>query len=142
MTGPQDNPPAGVARPGDEHFSRVAGRMLRESADELDAATAARLNRGRQAALDRMRDRRTGRGWVVPALSTAAVGALAVALWVSQGVAPGRSEPLVSVVESAADMDLLLAADSLEMFEDLEFYAWLDAELSADEPGGELEPAG
>jgi hypothetical protein len=94
MTEPQDNPSSRAARPGDDHFSSVAGRMLRESADKLDAATAARLNRGRQAALDGSRDRRTGRGWVIPALSTAAVGALAVALWVSQGVAPGRSEPL------------------------------------------------
>ncbi|TFG80517.1 MAG: hypothetical protein E4H19_15525 [Chromatiales bacterium] len=142
MTDHQGDSPPGAARPGDDHFSSTAGRMLRGSADELDAAAAARLNRGRQAALDQLRDRRPGRAWVMPALSAAAVGALAVALWVSQDVAPGETEPLAMAAESAADMDLLLAADSLEMLEDLEFYAWLDAELSADELRAELEPAG
>jgi len=142
MSDQKDNYSPGGARPGDDQFSGAAGRMLCDSADEIDAAAAARLKRGRQAALDQWRERRNRRPWLVPALSTAAVGALAVVLWVSQGVAPDGSGPLVPAVESAADMDLLLAADSLEMFEDLDFYAWLDAELRADEPGAELEPAG
>ena len=45
-------------------------------------------------------------------------------------------------MESAADLDLLLATDSLEMLEDLEFYAWLDADRSAAELRAELEAAG
>ena len=38
-------------------------------------------------------------------------------------------------------MDLLLTDDSLEMLEDLEFYAWLDADLSVAQLGAELESA-
>jgi hypothetical protein len=94
MTDHRADPPPGAARPGDDDFAGTAGHMLRERADDLDTATAARLKRGRQAALDQLRDRRTGHAWVIPALSTTAVGALAVALWVSQGVAPSGTEPL------------------------------------------------
>ena len=42
---------------------------------------------------------------------------------------------------SAADMELLLADDSLDMLEDLEFYAWLDADVSDAQLGAELESA-
>jgi hypothetical protein len=125
--------------PGDDQFSSTAGRLLRESADQLDAATAARLKRDRLAALDRLRDGRIRPGWLMPAVSTAAIGVLAVGLWASREPAPRGTEPLATAVESAADLDLLLAADSLEMLEDLEFYAWLDAELSDDELRAELD---
>lgn len=129
-------------RDGDESFARAAGALLRESAEQIDAATASRLNRARQAALAQMPRRRSRATWLVPALSTAAVGALAVGLWLNRSGGPGVPAAAPVAVESAADMDLLLADDSLEMFEDLEFYAWLDADLSADELGAELESTG
>jgi hypothetical protein len=40
------------------------------------------------------------------------------------------------------DLDVLLAGENLEMMEDLEFYAWLDPELSDAELKAELEAAG
>jgi hypothetical protein len=89
-----------------------------------------------------MPGRRPGRAWLLPALSTAAVGALAVGLWLNRGPDPGVPAGPAPAVESAVDLDLLLAADSLEMLEDLEFYAWLDADLSASELRAELESAG
>jgi hypothetical protein len=131
-----------AAPDGDEHFARMAGELLRRSADDIDAATASRLNRARQAALAAMPGRRPGRAWLLPALSTAAVGALAVGLWLNRSPDPGPPAGPAPAVESAADLDLLLAADSLEMLEDLEFYAWLDADLSASELRAELESAG
>ena len=130
MTDHSDNLSPGATRPGDDQFSSTAGRMLRDSADELDASTAARLERGRQLALEESGRRRAGPASWLPALATAAVAVLAVALWVSQEQTPA---PPVAA-ESAADMDLLLAADSLEMLEDLDFYTWLDSELGEDEP--------
>lgn len=127
---------------GDDDFASTAGRMLRESAEDLDAATASRLHSSRQAALDRMPGRETAPVWRLPALATAALAVLAVALWVSPGAGPGgtgpggsrpgNTGPATPVVTSAADIDLLLAGDSLEMLEDLEFYEWLDADLSDD----------
>jgi hypothetical protein len=129
-------------RPGDDDFARTAGERLRRSAEDIDAATASRLNRVRQAALAEMPGRRRGGPWLVPALSTAAVTALAIGLWLTRDPGPGLRPDAPVAVEAAGDMDLLLAADSLEMLEDLEFYAWLDADVSAAELRAELESAG
>jgi hypothetical protein len=120
----------GLAENSDQEaaFGRAAGEMLRRGADEIDAATASRLNRARQAALAELPGRRR-RSWFLPALSTAGVAALALGLWFGRGAEPvGPVAP--AAVEAAGDLDLLLAADSLEMYEDLEFYAWLDVGLS------------
>ena len=122
-------------------FTKTASELLRRSADDIDGATASRLNRARQAALAQLPRRRRAAHWLAPALSTAAVGALAVGLWLNPGI--DRDVPVLnpSADLTAADMDLLLADDSLEMLEELEFYAWLDAERSDDELGAELESA-
>lgn len=122
---------------GDEAFARAAGERLRRSADEIDAATASRLNRARQAALGQLPGRRSRPPWLVPALTAAAVCVIAVGLSLDR-----TPVPVAPAVESAADMDLLLADDSLEMLEDLEFYAWLDADLSPAELGDELGSEG
>ncbi|MEO7385808.1 MAG: hypothetical protein ABIX37_02600 [Gammaproteobacteria bacterium] len=128
-------------RAGDEAFEKTASALLRGSADDIDAATASRLNRARQAALGALPARRSP-PWLVPALSTVAVGVLAVGLWLNWSAAPDHPAPVAPAVESAADMDLLLAPDNLEMLEDLDFYAWLDADLSDNELRAELESAG
>ncbi len=134
MTNPDSND-------GNDDFVRTASELLRRSAEDLDGATASRLNRARQAALEQLPQRRRTSRWLVPALSTAAVGAVAVGLWLNQSVDRDLPAQSSSAALSAADMDLLLADDSLEMFEDLEFYAWLDAERSDDELGAELDSA-
>jgi hypothetical protein len=126
---------------GNDHFARTAGELLRRSAEDIDGATASRLNRARQAALEQLPDRRRTSHWLVPALSTAAVGALAVGLWLNPRVDHDPPVLSASATLTAADMDLLLADDSLEMLEDLEFYAWLDADRSDEELGTELESA-
>jgi len=105
----------------DDRFARAAGELLRRSAGDIDAATGARLQQIRRAALGATPARRDPRSWLVPALSAAAIGALAVGLWLDRDAAP----------EPAG-----LAADNLEMLEDLEFYAWLDAEPGEAGPGG------
>lgn len=116
----------------DDEFARRAGALLRHSADDLDAATAARLNRARQAALAGHPARRRAGAWLVPSLATAALATLVVGLWLGRN--PADPVPAVSPpVESPAELELLLAGEDLEMLEDLEFYAWLD---------GELDPAG
>src|SRR5262249_12072920 len=101
-----------------------ARRLLDASAQSLDAATLSRLNRARQAALAQRRPR--VRGWL-PALGLAGSAAavlLAVALWAPQhrGEAPGLHAPVAAMdSENAAD-------DSLEFYQNLEFYAWLEAQ--------------
>jgi hypothetical protein len=141
MTDQQRNGAPGAARPDDDQFSHTVGRMLRESAEQLDAASVARLKRGREAALEEWRERRTWRPWLVPAASLGALAALAAGLWFNVGTAPKTPDPLAGAVDSASEMDLLLAGDSMEMFEDLDFYAWLDAEAGPEELSAELDSA-
>lgn len=111
----------------DERFADKAGTLFDASVDSLDAATLSRLNRSRQRALAEAR--RPGRQWLrwAPATGVAAAAVVGVLVWNG----PGGSrvdEPLTTV-----DFEMLLEDDSLEMFDDLEFYSWLDqAELEGD----------
>lgn len=101
-----------------------ARRLLDASAQSLDAATLSRLNRARQAALARRRPRV---GAWLPALGLAGSAAavlLAVALWTPQRrtEAPAQHAPVAAMdSETAAD-------DSIEFYQNLEFYAWLEAQ--------------
>jgi hypothetical protein len=109
-----------------------ARTLLDESVDGLDAATLSRLNRARQAALAQVRPR-AARRWFLPAgLAGACVLLLAVAAWHSH--VPGAAARLPELPLTAAaspngsDIDLVSSDDSLELYQDLEFYAWLDAQ--------------
>ena len=104
-------------------------RLLDESAEHLDAAALSRLNRARQAALGR--GRRRVREWLpVGALATSS---MLVALVMVQGRwhghAGGAPElPRDAHAAAAGDVDLVSSEDSLEFYQDLEFYAWLEAQ--------------
>ena len=103
----------------DEEWLRRVRAQLDADVDGLDAATASRLNRARQRALaERPRAR-----WLriaVPAFALAAAFAIAVPLLRTPLQAPAA--------DGTEAFELLVADDSLAMYEDLEFYAWLDAE--------------
>ena len=118
----------------DEEFAERVGHRLRNSVDELDAATLSRLNRARQAALDVIDHPAAGthrRNRWLPVGAAAAVAAISVALW--QGQAP---EPLTGpiIADEATDIELLLDDGDLEMYAELEFFTWL--------PEDELENIG
>ena len=88
---------------------------LDESTQSLDAATLSRLNQARHAALAaRSRGRRA---WWLPAAGLAASCALvlAVVAWYPP------AHPAVADADIAAD-------DGIDFYQDLEFYAWLDAQ--------------
>ena len=110
-------------------------RLLDDSAAQLDAATLSRLNRARQAALGQRR--RRVREWL-PVGAVAACTML-VALLVAQGHRhPHSGAPELALdarAEAAGDVDLVSSDDSLEFYQDLEFYAWLDAEQDGDGDG-------
>ncbi|MBM4195675.1 MAG: hypothetical protein FJ197_01070 [Gammaproteobacteria bacterium] len=116
----------------EDRFETRLRDALREQADAIDGPTRSRLNRARQQVLAELdhaghRPAGLGSGWQ-PALGAAALAALAIALW------PGRGGPLSPVAPSidgadpALELELLLAEDSLEMLEELEFYKWLDSQ--------------
>ena len=108
-----------------------ARAWLDDSAQALDAATLSRLNRVRQAALAQRRRRRRLAWWLPAAgLAFSCALLLAVALW------PQRSPERTGAVPSAApvavaaddDADAIGSDDSIEFYQNLEFYAWLDTQ--------------
>jgi hypothetical protein len=127
-------------------LARRAGELLRASAEELDGATRARLNRARQRALAAAPGtQHPARRYWVPATAAAAVAGLAVVLVRAPGPEPatGPAPPAVAAAP-AADLVVLLAssADDLEMLEDLEFYAWADADATPAELEADLDGVG
>ena len=104
----------------DEKFAREAKALFDSSVEELDAATLSTLNRSRHRALAELGSRRANWMRWAPAAGVAAAVVLAVMVTLP---GPGEVEMLPT---SAADMEILLGEDSIEMLEDLDFYALID----------------
>ena len=93
-------------------------KLFDESVESLDAPTLSKLNQGRHAALAELHGRRAlWHRWAPLAGVTAAV---IVGLMLAI--------PQSSLEVPASDMDILLGEESIEMLEDLEFYAWIDTQ--------------
>lgn len=107
----------------DEIFAQKAKRLFDESVENLDGETRSRLNRGRQAALEEVRP--GSRVWMQwgPVAGVTAAAIVAVVLWTGE-------PPVDTTTPAAADFEILLAEDSLEMLENLEFYSWVEFEES------------
>jgi hypothetical protein len=113
---------------------RQARQLFDECVERLDAATLSRLNRQRRTALAAL-DGRAATRWQLwlPATGVVAAVTMSLLLWQRDGA------PLVPPVDAAADLDILIADENLEMLEELEFYAWLEseqAEPAPDDPVG------
>jgi len=102
-----------------------AKAVLDQSVEGLDAATASRLNQARHAALAR---RPARQHWFLPAgLASACVLMLAVFTW--HAWRPMTSDDAIfPKAATSGDIELVSSDDSLEFYQDLEFYAWLDAQ--------------
>ncbi|MDJ0926390.1 MAG: hypothetical protein QNJ73_01975 [Gammaproteobacteria bacterium] len=114
-------------------FERRAAGLLRDSVEDLDAATRSKLNRARQAALDELSSaRRLTPLWGV--LTAAAVGAIAISLWraAPDPTAPGE----IPTATTTPELEVIFAEENLDMLEDLEFYVWLAAESMDMEAAG------
>ena len=104
-------------------WTQAAKALLDEGVHGLDAATLSRLNRMRQHALAQRRPRSR---WIMPAgLASACALLLAVAVW--HGHAPQPSVGAAANVASDAAVGDALADDD-DLYENLDFYAWLDAQ--------------
>ncbi len=104
-------------------FEDQAKTLFDDSVEELDGATLSRLNQGRHKALAELH--KSGRvrwGRWAPAVGVAAAAAVAVVVMNGQPTVVAVDDPV-----TAADFEMLLEADSLEMLEDLEFFSLLDA---------------
>jgi hypothetical protein len=112
-------------RDGDARWLDAARQALDDGADALDAASLSRLNRARQAALEAARARRAPR-WLAPAFAAGACAALAIAA--ALPLIRGGTGDAPPVAEAGADFEMLAGAEDLALYEDLEFYAWLDSQ--------------
>ncbi|MBI2398762.1 MAG: DUF3619 family protein [Xanthomonadales bacterium] len=108
----------------DETWTQRIRSELETSARDLDAATLSRLNQARQQALQTAAKPRP-RAWMWPTtLATAFSLALAVAIW-------PRLVPEPVPAPTAAlpdDFPMLAEGAAIELYEELDFYAWLDAQ--------------
>lgn len=111
-------------RHDEDQFVHSAKRLLDESVTDLDGATLSRLARARNRALEK----RTGWRRLWRPLPMAAMGAAmaAVVLVLIVAVRPGRENGPDTVL--VADLELVTAEESVEFFEDMEFYEWLATE--------------
>jgi ferric-dicitrate binding protein FerR (iron transport regulator) len=109
----------------DEAWIERATALLDRSAENLDAATLSKLNRARQAALSQRHA--APRRWLWGAGLAGAVAAVfALALGVHHGFEAQR--PASTAPLQAGDIDLLTSdEDTLDLSENLDFYAWLEA---------------
>ncbi|MDX1508566.1 MAG: hypothetical protein R3358_09825 [Woeseiaceae bacterium] len=106
-----------------EQFAEQAKALFDDSVERLDAATLSKLNRGRQAALDELADTSPAKQWLRWAPATGIAAAAVIAIMVLRGPLVDEVPPQATV----SDLEILLDEDSLEMFEELEFYSWIDA---------------
>ncbi len=121
-------------------FEQRTQQLLRDSAEQLDARTRSRLTQARFTAVEAARRRSplgAWRGWMP--LGGVAAAVLAAVVWSGgweRGV-PAIDSPVIAtdvaqVGSPFDDLDLIAADESLEMMEELEFYAWLDTQPAVD----------
>jgi hypothetical protein len=101
--------------------------LLDRSTEDLDAATLSRLRRARQAALAQRRT--SSRRWVLGAgFAGAAAVLFGVAIGVHQRIDTSSRSAEDAVPLQAGDIDILTDDEALDLSENLDFYAWLDAQ--------------
>jgi len=104
----------------EDAFAEKVKQELDRHADAVDELTAARLQAMRKTALSGAV--RTGFSWL-PATGLVAAAALVAVLVLN--LVPGDINGL------PGDTELLSQMEDLELFEELEFYAWLEATQSS-----------
>jgi len=114
-----------------DRLLKMSKSTLDQAADGLDDATLRDLRRVRREALLAGKPAASGKrpAWLLPVggLATAAtVAVLTVSLWLT----PPENDPIAQFTP-LEDMALLGDAESLEFYEDLDFYLWLDDEKEA-----------
>ena len=105
-----------------DRFAEKARETFDESVERLDAATLSQLNQSRHRALAEIGQSSPQGQWLRWAPVTGVAAAAVVAVMVMNGQEMTVTDESISVT----DFELLLEDDSLEMFDDIEFYSWLE----------------
>ncbi len=120
---------AKAAKIDDRLLVTKAKELFDQSVEGLDAETRSRLNRGRHEALAHLRPSVRYGQWLqwsqqtLPAAGVAAAAVIAVLIWTGRPPVDDLTPPA-----TASDFEILLAEDSFEMLQELEFYSWIDFE--------------
>ncbi|MEA5446207.1 hypothetical protein VCB98_10285 [Gammaproteobacteria bacterium AB-CW1] len=117
-------------------------RALREAFEaglaEVDELDRARLRRARREALKQPREAlplpRPAR-WQVPVALAASLGLLSLMLLPMLNGGPDQTieSDWAEARNDVSDLEILLAEEDMTLYADLDFYLWLEAELSARE---------
>lgn len=110
----------------DAEFTRQVKARL--DAERVSPAVATRLARARHEAVQYAMPSPGMwlREWA-PAAGVAMAAAVAVLMWPAGDHAPGTPQraPHTTIEAELDDLDIILAGESLELYEDLEFFQWL-----------------
>lgn len=104
----------------DRSFTRSIRQVLDNSTEELDADISRRLRLARYRALESHEEKHS---YWKPAGGFALASLLLVAIGVWQF---GGNERGNGITQGMEDLELIASSDSLQLYEDLEFYQWLD----------------
>lgn len=122
-------------KPAERELLEGSKALFDSSVDSIDGATRARLRAARERALEELVPRTLFGGarlWI-PAVAAAALVALVTLPLVQRN---GTDADAGFETMAAADLEILLGEEELEMLAELEFYEWLELE-APDESGGE-----
>ena len=119
----------------DENLTRRAREVFLASVSGLDAGVLARLRESRRKAVEAAEAREPARhlGWRVPAgaMALVAVGVVAGALLWNGVTAPVAAPEPFAGAGNNDDLPIVLTSDSMDMYADLDFYQWLEAQDKA-----------
>lgn len=104
----------------DRSFTNNIRQVLDNSTEELDVDISRRLRLARYRALERYEEKHS---YWKPAGGFALASMLLVAIGVWQFSGNEKGNGMAYAME---DLELIASSDSLQLYEDLEFYQWLD----------------
>lgn len=105
----------------EEQFVKEIKAQLDRQAESLDSRTLTRLRQARAAA----QAEGAKRGWRwQPAAAFASVAVLAAAIWIAMPAGHDGTPRLAAL----DDLELLATNDDLELYEEIEFYQWLETQ--------------
>jgi hypothetical protein len=111
-----------MSKYSDDELNTHIKQSLDESTNELDANTLSRIRQIRASAVERVDERKhSWQGIMVGGLATTCVMVLAVMLLLNSDTTL-QTVPL-------DELELISSADNLDLFEDLEFYEWLEEDV-------------
>ena len=104
----------------DSEKSKSIDSLLDASSESLDAATLSKLRQARQRALAPVK--KPGATWWLPAGAATAASVVAITtFWIGVMAPQAR-------VHGLEDLEILVAADNTELYEQLDFYDWLESQ--------------